>query len=168
MSFDKTFAFTNECPYDKKVIYSILMNERSPYRRLGYEHIISFNNTLDAKKVKSNSELKKYFLNSMTMDCNNTDNCIRITSYLLKNGIKNLDLGAFQINTKSHSLPLTTYFDYQKSYMFTCDYLKKNVDLYGFNWFAVASHHSRTPEYNEDYQEKLKANYQILLKLDNL
>lgn len=146
------------CSIDKSVIYSVLMNEGLK-KRIGYEYIISFNNSSDVKVIKR-TELKSLFVDNRTLDCKNEKLCSYILYELTKAKITNLDLGAFQINYGLHNLSkLSDYFDIDKSYVFACKYIEDCVKQYGDNFKAYACYHSRTPKHNEKYQRNLKINY---------
>lgn len=152
------------CSIDKNVIYSVLMNEGLK-KRIGYEYIISFNNSSDVKVLKK-TELKSLFVDNRTIDCKNEKLCSYILYELTKAKIINLDLGAFQINYRLHNLDtLSDYFDINKSYIFACDYIEKMVKKYGDNFKAYASFHSQTKEHNEKYQKNLKINYKKVQQL---
>lgn len=146
------------CSIDKNIIYSILMNEGLK-NKVGYEYIISFNNSYEANKIK-NTALKNFFVDNRTIDCKNKQLCSYILYELTKINILNLDLGAFQINYKLHNLnTLSDYFDIYKSYNFACKYIEDCVKQYGNNFKAYACYHSRTKELNDKYQKNLKVNY---------
>ena len=152
------------CSIDKSVIYSVLMNEGLK-KRIGYEYIISFNNSSDVKVIKR-TELKSLFVDNRTLDCKNEKLCSYILYELTKAKITNLDLGAFQINYGLHNLSkLSDYFDINKSYVFACKYIEDCVKQYGDNFKAYACYHSRTPKFNEKYQKNLKINYKKVQQL---
>lgn len=152
------------CSIDKNVIYSILMNEGLK-KRIGYEYVISFNNSSDTKVIKK-TELKSLFVDDRTIDCKNEKLCSYILFELTKVKITNLDLGAFQINYRLHNLSkLSDYFDIDKSYIFACNYIEDCVKQYGDNFKAYACYHSRTPKYNEKYQKNLRINYKKVQQL---
>lgn len=155
----------NTCKIDKKILYAILMNEGLSNNK-GYEYIISFNNNSDARRVKRTS-LKQFFINSRVLDCKNQILCEVILLKLHEAKIKNVDLGAFQINYKYHTLPKKDYFRLEPSYKYACNFIENNIKKYGYNWYAIASYHSATPYYNYKYQKNLKKNYKkIMQKLE--
>lgn len=153
-----TFA-KEQCTIDKKILYSILLNESLP-QRAGYENIISFNNTNDAKRAKT--VYSKYFVNARTLDCKNKKLCVGILTHLTRSNIKNLDVGAFQINYKFHKLDADKYFSYKDSYKYACEFISDLIKEHGYNWYAIASYHSKTPKYNLAYQKKLIQNYKLI------
>lgn len=155
---------SKSCSISKDIFYSILMNEGLK-KRVGYEYIISFNNISDVKILKKTG-IKNLFINNRTLDCKNEKLCSYILSELTKANIKNLDLGAFQINYKLHKLnSLSDYFDIDKSYIFACKYIETCVKQYGNNYKAYACYHSRTPKHNEKYQKNLKINHKKVEQL---
>ncbi|WP_323585398.1 lysozyme family protein [Aliarcobacter butzleri] len=151
------------CKIDNKIMYSILIKESYSRKDAGYPYIISFNNESDQSLIKK-TKLNSYMLNSRNLDCKNKELCEKILKSLVKHKITNLDLGPYQIHFDSHykNVPLTTFFDLQKSYLFACNYVKSKIDKYGFNWFAIASYHSETPKFNYIYQKELKPIYKDL------
>jgi len=151
------------CIFDDKILTIILMNERHPKKEIGYKYLISFNNKVEAEKVRD--VIPKYFIDKRTIDCENLDKCKIIVENLWGNNIVNLDLGAFQINSYFHKLPIIDYFQYHSSYYFACDYVKSITDKKGYTWEAIASYHSQTPIYNEKYKFKLMKNLKILDQL---
>jgi hypothetical protein len=158
-------SFAKECKLDKKILYSILMNEGLP-NKIGYEYIISFNNKSDLTRVKK-SKLKPYFVNSNVIDCKNAYMCEVILSKLNNAGIKNLDLGAFQINYKVHRMAKKDYFNLESSYKYACGYIENMIAKHGYNWYAIASYHSQTPHFNNIYRNKLIKKYQkVSAKID--
>ena len=166
LSFKFLYAVPGQkaCSIDKNIIYSILMNEGLK-KRVGYEYIISFNNTNDVKVLKK-TEIKSLFINNRTLDCKNEKLCAYILNQLRKANIINLDIGAFQINYRLHKLNnLEDYFDIDKSYLFACKYIEDCVKQYGNNFKAYACYHSRTPKFNEKYQKILKINYEKVNQL---
>ena len=158
-----TFLFSNvnTCKVDKKILYAILLNEGLSGNKT-YSYIISFNNDVDAKRVQK-TQLKSFFINNRVLDCKNEKLCSLIVRNLDKAGITNLDLGAFQINYKFHSLPISNYFDINKSYLYACSFVEENIKKFGYNWYAIASYHSQTPYYNQKYQKNLIANYKKIV-----
>lgn len=165
--FSFAYSNINECRLDKKILYSVLLKEGLA-KNIGYEYIISFNKDSDIKRVKK-SKLKSYFVSGSTIDCKNPFLCEVILTKLNEAGIKNLDLGAFQINYSSHKLKnKKDYFDLEKSYIFACGYIEKMIKKYGYNWYAIGSYHSQTPYYNEKYRKDLIKKYdKVTLKLDS-
>lgn len=158
-------SFAKECTLDKKILYSILMNEGLP-SKIGYEYIISFNNKSDLQRVKK-SKLKPYFVNSSVIDCKNTFMCEVILTKLNNAGIKNLDLGAFQINYRVHRMAKKDYFNLESSYKYACGYIEDMINKHGYNWYAIASYHSQTPHLNEKYRNKLIKKYKkVIAKID--
>lgn len=156
-----SFAFAEDkCLLDKKILYSIILNEGLK-NKIGYEYIISFNNLSDSKRVRQ-TKLKSYFLNDRVLDCKNQFLCEVILEKLSGAGIKNLDVGAFQINYSYHKLPISNYFKIDESYKYACNFIHSNIKKYGYNWYAIATYHSATPYYNQKYQRNLIKNYNLV------
>jgi len=154
----------NECKLDKKILYSILLNESLP-QKIGYPHIISFNEDSDAARAKK--VYKKYFLNNRTIDCKNENTCKNILTNLTQHNIVNLDVGAFQINYKYHTMPIENYFRFSDSYKYACGFITELINEHGYNWKAIASYHSKTEKYNNRYRRKLMANYKAISSVMN-
>jgi hypothetical protein len=157
------FAEKEKCTVNTKVMYSILLNESYDRKSVGYQYIISFNNSQDADFVRK-SKLNRLFKNSRTLDCLNQDICVNILKQLARVNITNLDLGPYQINFKSHypKLGLSDFFNLKNSYLYACSYVDEMIDKYGYNWYAISSYHSQTPYYNKIYGEKLKENFRTI------
>jgi len=160
-----TFLFAtlnaNQCSISDAIMLTILKTEGHKARKLGYEYIISFNNTEDAELV-GKSNLQMYFIDKRSLDCKNLKFCVKITKALWKIGIRNLDLGAWQINSNSHFFEAEEYFNFNDSYYNACKYVEKNTGRHGFTWYAIAGYHSFTKEHNYRYQGLLKANYNLI------
>jgi hypothetical protein len=147
----------NSCNVEKNVMHSIMKTESHPKIKAGYTYLISFNNSKEAQKVKK--ILPNFFLDNRTIDCKNMETCISLTKTLFKYNIKNLDLGAFQINSYYHKYNIYNYFNFDNSYNIACNYVESKIKKYGYNWYAIASYHSETPKYNYKYQQGLINNY---------
>ncbi|MDQ1340990.1 MAG: hypothetical protein QG567_2148 [Campylobacterota bacterium] len=152
-----TAAAEDRCKIEDRVILSILKNESHPSKKIGYSYLISFNNSREAKHVKR--YLPEMFLDSRTIDCQNKEKCITLANKLFSIGIKNLDLGSFQINSYWHKYDTKSYFDNAQSYKIACNYVEDMVAKHGYNWYAIARYHSKTTEYNLKYQKNLIKNY---------
>ena len=158
-----SLSYSNVCKIANKIMYSILKNEAYSQKDVGYPYIISFNDVSDQLMIKK-TKLKQYMINPRNLDCQNKEFCEKVLKALVKNNITNVDLGPYQIHYKSHykTVPISTFFDLQKSYIFACNYVKTKIKKYGFNWYAIASYHSETPKYNAKYQISLKEHYRSL------
>lgn len=153
-------AVKNEkiCSVKDRVILAVLEAESHPKKGIGYEYLISFNNSDEAAFVKK--YLPKYFIDNRTIDCKNLETCALVAKKLLHAGYTNLDMGAFQINSYWHKKDkVEDYFNYEKSYKFACGYLEKMIDKHGYNWYAIAGYNSQTISKNVNYQKKLIDNY---------
>ena len=139
------------------ILIAILSAEKQKNRPIGYKFLISFNSKKEARIIKE--QIPEAFLDNRTIDCKNKKLCIDLTQQLWKIGINNLDLGAFQINSKIHHLKIEDYFNFKTSANFADNYIKKMINKYGYNWYAIASYHSQTPNENYNYQKKLIKTY---------
>jgi hypothetical protein len=148
-----SFADKVEIPY--KIIYAIAGAERSIKKDVGYPYIIGINKKTDIQKITSILP-KRYFLNRRAIDCKDLKTCTKMTSLLIKHNIKNLDLGAFQLNYRYHKLPIKNYFILPKAIKKVKEILLGHINRYGYNLKAIASYHSKTPVFNKKYQKRLK------------
>ena len=96
-----TLGSNIKCSLSYDLMEVIAKVEGSPKRDVGYPFIISFNNPVKYKKVLKGMNFKS--INNRTLDCKSKNNCVSILSELEKKGIKNLDLGAFQMNYIYHN-----------------------------------------------------------------
>lgn len=156
----------NTCSVHNDIMKSILMQERHTIKNIGYEYLISFNNSCEAKKYREVYE--NLFLDPRTIDCKNLTTCVNILKNLLNNGVTNLDLGPFQLNYIHQKVPNEKYyFTFINSYYKACSYVESNIKQFGYTWYAIAAYHSRTPELNEIYRKKLIAHYKKLQIMNN-
>lgn len=155
--FSANILADSSCKVESNIIVSILGAEGHPKKRLGYEYLICFNNEKDARLIRA--FVPELFLDGRTIDCKSPAVCQTLTKKLLDLGIINVDLGAFQLNPRWHKYPIDTYFDFNKSYLIACAYLEEMISRYGYNWYAIASYNSQTPEFNYKYQKILKERY---------
>lgn len=135
--------------------------EKHPRRKLGYPYLISFNNKKDAKKVWN--KYKDFFIKKhgvgRTIDCLSEDMCLLLLNEFLSIGIKNLDLGSFQINYKYHRISQPHYFRVAESYEYACAYAQIFVDKYGSTFKSLAMYHSKTPKYRNKYARRMYDEY---------
>jgi len=153
----------NLCYVHDDIMLSILKTEAHFKKGAGYQYLISFNNLKDKKLVKQ-SILKKYFIDTRTIDCKNVNLCVKLTKALWSIGILNLDLGAFQLNSKYHKTTAKNYFILKESYKIACNYVEKNIKRKGKNWYAIAGYHSFTKKHNNTYKKLLIRNYKSIIK----
>lgn len=139
-----------KCGIDYSVMELIAKAERSAKRDIGYPYLISFNKGI---KYEPYLENYKYIrLDSRSIDCLSIDNCESILNNLLRKGVSNLDLGAFQLNYIHHKLPLRKYFHLESSYQKACSFIEDLVSRYGYSWETIARYHSSTEEFNWNYR----------------
>ena len=151
------YSYIFACNVDDRIMFSIAEIEKHKDRVVGYPYLISFNSRKDIDKL--NIDIKKYFIDSRTIDCQNVDTCKYILSILILNNIKNLDCGAFQINYKFWKIPNTDYFDIKKSYAKACSIVESHNKL-KWSWNNIANYHSGTPHLNRKYKSLLLSSIQ--------
>lgn len=160
-----TTSLYAECRVDYAVMYLLANNERHMKRDIGFPYLISFNNDKDKEKAKKILNLN--WLDNRTVDCINLDNCKKNLRSINELNIKNLDLGAFQINQRYFDYEnLDDYFILKKSYNKACSIIYTHYqETKKWNWGTIARYHSKTKDYNRNYATQLKKRYISLLKL---
>ena len=134
-------------------MYSIAQVEKHPKRVLGYQYLISFNNKDDA--ILAASVYPYLFIDTRTMDCEDSYTCADILYNLQMYGINNLDCGTYQINAKYWQMDdFEDYFDLEKSFKRACEIVQYHTKT-KLSWTNIAKYHSGTPKYNEKYKQKL-------------
>ena len=131
----------DECPIPYSVMYAIAKNEGHWKRPVGYPYIISLNGKKNAEKAKSLLG-DVLFIDRRTIDCENSKKCVTIAEKLLHYGIRNIDLGAFQINYRWHPGRLADYFDTASGYRISCGILYSIVRKDGWNWNSIGKYHA--------------------------
>lgn len=146
-----------ECKVDDRIMFAIATIERHPKTPIGYPFLISLNSSKDQKKAIKNKTLKNFFLDKRTIDCDNKETCVKILSILEDNGIKNLDLGGFQLNYLYWDMKNNQdYFNIKKSYKKACAIVMSH-NKNKWTWENIAKYHSKTKKYNESYKKNLLA-----------
>ena len=141
------------CSVDEKIMYSIAEVEKHPKKPVGYQYLISFNNKEDASFAMN--IFPYLFLDNRTVDCLDSYTCADVLYTLYNYNIKNLDCGAFQINTKYHNMDrYEDYFDLKKSYKKACTIVEGHIKN-KLSWENIAKYHSKTKKYNEAYKQRL-------------
>lgn len=151
LSYSKISATEITCSLSYDLMEVIATVERSPKRPVGYPFLISFNESVNYKKVLSSYDF--IYIDSRTLDCKNRNNCIKILNYLEENNINNLDLGAFQLNYVHHKFNKKEYFTLENSYQRACSFLETLIKVHGYSWETIARYHSSTPSRNLIYQK---------------
>ncbi len=156
------------CSVPKNIMIAVLMNESSNKRPLGYEYIIRVNGKENSRITRKvfKSLIKDEMIEKLgrdVYDCKNEKLCITIANHLISNGVKNLDLGAYQTNYYYHPDKLEKFFNFNSSYLMACRYQHKLINQYGYSWKTVAMYHSKTKKYNSAYQERLFKNYNKII-----
>lgn len=149
---------------DPLIVYAIAMVE-SPFARkgsLGTPYFFRVNSPviLRGGKLKRIGERVYY--------CYSKKNCSEIVSYLVKRGIKNLDLGTFQINYlyqwRKTLNRISDAFDQVEAFKIACKIVKEGLEKGGYTPYGVALYHSSTPFYNRRYALRWWKKYKELLK----
>jgi hypothetical protein len=162
----------SECKIPNEIMTALAMTERSPKKKIGYTYLIRINGKTNSKQAKEklSKQIKEKKITLLerdkfgdVYDCQNEKNCSEATRTLIKNGIKNIDLGAYQTNYRYHPSKIEHYFKFETSYMLACKYQHELVNQYGWSWQTVAKYHSKTKEHNERYQKLLIANYKKVI-----
>ena len=135
-----------KCPVPYEIMWAISKVEVG---KPGYPYVIRINGNV---KVKI-PWLKRLGENSY--DCKNYKLCVYTARELIKRGVKNIDLGPFQINYAFHRFPPEKAFLLPESYLKACQILTSKVKKYGWSWEGIATYHSTTPEHNRKYAAKL-------------
>ena len=157
--FSKTSILASECKVSHQIMYGIAFNEKHPRRDTGYPYLISFNKKSNLKRIKSSMvELGLKVLDNRTIDCLDENTCEIVTKYLLKEEIKNFDLGAYQIAYIYHKYPIRNYFNLIKNYKDACSIVQRNINKYGYSWESIAKYHSYRKENNSRYSLNLQKN----------
>jgi len=148
------------CKVDYSVLYAIASNERSLSRDIGYPYLISFNISKEAIKIKKTLP-KLVWIDNRTIDCQTEDKCKKLLYKLNKMEIKNLDLGAFQINQNHFTYEdFSNYFNLKKSYQNACNIIYGHYKETGvWDWKTIARYHSKTPKINARYASRLQNKY---------
>lgn len=165
-----SFCFS-ECTVDDNVLLAILMNERSMQRDIGYKYLISLNNKKDQKVIRKINYFKKMMIDSRTIDCKDTNTCVKVLSVLFSNKIKNLDIGPYQVNSIFHLDKFKRHqdlFHLDKSKKFACNYVMSKIKRLGYSWNSIGAYHSETEEYNIRYTNDLIINYKKIIAINKL
>lgn len=146
-----------KCNVEYEVLYQIASNERHPARAIGYPYLINFNNTEEMKNISSLFDGQYEMLDKRTVDCKNINTCVAIYEDLKGKEINNIDLGAFSINPKYHSVSSPkVFFELKDSMIKVCSILEELNERYGWGWKTIGRYHSGTPKFNIAYTEKIK------------
>ncbi|WP_294961485.1 hypothetical protein [Sulfurimonas sp.] len=149
-------AQSDECKVDDNIMYGIATIEKNKHTPVGYPFLISLNSAKDQKSIRANDELSYLFLDVRTIDCVNQKNCVSVLKSLKAKGIKNLDLGAFQICQLFWEMPEADYFDIKKSYLKACSIVMSH-NKKKWSWKNIAKYHSKTKKHNNRYKKELLA-----------
>jgi hypothetical protein len=153
------YLYSNECEISYKMMWSIAHNEKHKKRAVGYPYLISFNNKKQRFMLKP--QHLRMMLDNRTLDCKNQKLCTQIASYLIKKGVRNMDMGPFQVCYYYHGkkMPLKSFFSLNDSYRFANNWAKVLVKKHGCTWQALARYHSGTKTLNTKYARRLQHAY---------
>lgn len=146
------------CPVPHILIEAVKLTENDK----SYPYYIRTNDLNSLNKFHSIAKAFYYkkTKDSKVIDCLDTSNCSNIASALISTGIKNLDLGTFQINYLSYPRNLESYFMEKSAYINACYVVQEKIkNAKKWDWSVLASYHSITPELNRKYKQKLIENY---------
>lgn len=146
--------FAQECEIQDSVLDGIAKIEGHPKREFGYPYIISFNDKADILKLTIDDRWIP--IDSRTIDCLDADRCLAVYSEIKDLGIKNIDLGAYQINPKFWRLKPEEYFDFELSRKKACKIITDLKSKHGWSWETLAMYHSKNKKNNLAYQKRLK------------
>ncbi len=136
------------CPVPYEIMWAIAKVESG-----GYPFVI---------RVNENVRVRAPWLKPLgngAYDCKNYRLCVYTARELIRRGIKNVDLGAFQINYLYHRVSPEVAFSVPESYLKACSILLEKVKENGWSWEGIASYHSKNPKRNREYAIKL---YKVL------
>jgi len=160
---------TSQCKIPNAIMLSILKNESSNKRKVGYPFLIRINGKQNIKKTKSlliyeikSDKIKN--INSCVYDCKNKTECIKTVKKLLDSNIVNLDLGPYQTNYKFHKYNLKYYFSLSTSFLIACKFQHELINRYGYSWETIARYHSGTPKLNRRYKNLLVKEYKKIIR----
>jgi len=152
-----TFLFSQEqCEVDDRIMFAIATVERSNKTPIGYPYLISINTKKDQVEIRKNKKIKQLMLDRRTIDCENVELCLATLRSINRLGIKNLDLGSFQINQMFWSMKESNYFDVERSYYKACS-IVESYNKKEWTWKNIAKYHSKTKVHNDRYKKALIA-----------
>ena len=126
-------------------IYPYVIRINSPYRILGLKEV--------APDV---------------YDCKNEVLCKLVVRKLVRSGVKNVDLGAFQINyyyyKGSKERLIENAFNYYKEYRLACEIMAKLFKKYGKTLYAVGRYHSTKRDRMYRYVKKFVRAYRKIVR----
>jgi len=85
-----------------------------------------------------------------------SDEAVSAAKLLIEAGVKNMDMGAYQINYRFHpSNDLDIYFDEARARDFASKILSALTEQHGYSWETLGRYHSGTADLNREYYLKL-------------
>lgn len=135
---------------------AILMNECLMEKGVCNPYFIALNRSKDIKKAK---KLGYKIYKKRLILCNNETKCVQDTERLIRNGIKSLDLGAYQMNYfYNPDQNLYVYFRQSDAELKVKKIIANLINTHGYSWETLGRYHSGTPRENKAYYKKLYAN----------
>lgn len=135
---------------------AILMNECLIEKGVCNPYFIALNRGKDitlAKKLGYKIYKKRLIL------CDNEKQCVKSSKRLIANGIKSIDLGAYQMNYYYNpDRDLHVYFRDGQAEKKVKKIIAKLINAHGYSWETLGRYHSGTKHKNEAYYKKLYAN----------
>ena len=119
-------------------------------------YFIRINRVKDIKKAK---KLGFHLKHTYILKCYDTSRCEASAKKLISNGIKNIDIGPYQINYFYHPTSnLAEYFEFNSAKLHAQKILSNLINKYGYNWVTLGRYHHYDPSdtsRNRNYYTKL-------------
>lgn len=116
------------------------------------------------KQAAKKNRLDPMILNAMALTESSGDPKI-----VSKNTNATEDIGLMQINSihlpelAERGITKEALLDGCTNLKVAASMLRRKIDKWGDNWFAVGAYHSETPRLNRKYQERVREKYALLL-----
>lgn len=139
------------------VLFAIRNNEC--YDDGGYcnPNVIRLNKQSDIEKANSNG----IYTHGSHVLCYDQDRCSETAEQLIKLGIKNIDLGPYQINYYwNGKYELSGYFDLDVAEMRAREILRGLITQYGYSWTTLGRYHNydpNNPSRNQKYYKRMQS-----------
>ena len=160
--FGASILFANiifaETQFDKVVLKAILSNECLRIHGRYYPYFIRVNGENNFIRAKRYLALQDISWKDSVLVCKDKEQCVYIAKGLINYGIKNIDIGPYQINYYYHPLKdIKKYFSYRESGKISNNIIQKLGKKYGYKWETLGKYHSFRKSQNKDYYMKLYA-----------
>jgi len=147
-----------ETQFDKIVLDAILSNECLKIGGKYYPYFIRINGHDNFARAKKFLSLQNITWKRKVLICKEKEQCVYIAKGLIKYGIKNIDIGPYQINYIYHPLKrISRYFSFKESKKICNRIIQKLGKKYGYGWETLGKYHSFKKEKNRNYYMKLYA-----------